>query len=75
MNGQTSDALLSLFDSARLRPRYWINFSLLSLITVLEFFDFRHRRLPARGVETHGVPMALHEEAEAKAAERPAIAL
>jgi MFS transporter, putative metabolite:H+ symporter len=40
MNGQTSEALLSLFDSARLRPRYWINFSLLSLITVLEFFDF-----------------------------------
>jgi hypothetical protein len=32
MSGQTSEALLSLFDSARLRPRYWINFSLLSLI-------------------------------------------
>ena len=40
MNGQTSEALLSLFDSTRLRPRYWVNFSLLSLITVLEFFDF-----------------------------------
>ena len=40
MNGQTSEALLSMFDSARLRPRYWVNFSLLSLITVLEFFDF-----------------------------------
>src|ERR1700729_1010049 len=40
MNGQTSEALLSLFDSARLRPRYWLNFSLLSLVTVLEFFDF-----------------------------------
>ena len=40
MSGQTSEALLSLFDSARLRPRYWVNFSLLSLITVLEFFDF-----------------------------------
>ena len=40
MSGQTSETLLSLFDSARLRPRYWINFSLLSLITVLEFFDF-----------------------------------
>ncbi len=40
MNGQTSEALLSMFDSARLRPRYWINFGLLSLITVLEFFDF-----------------------------------
>ncbi|MFZ0020681.1 MAG: MFS transporter [Acetobacteraceae bacterium] len=40
MNGQTSEALLSLFDSSRLRPGYWVNFSLLSLITVLEFFDF-----------------------------------
>ena len=40
MSGQSSEALLSLFDSARLRPRYWLNFSLLSLITVLEFFDF-----------------------------------
>ncbi len=40
MNEETSEALLSLFDSAPLRPRYWINFSLLSLITVLEFFDF-----------------------------------
>src|SRR4051812_21305771 len=39
-SGQTSEALLSLFDTARLRPRYWVNFSLLSLITVLEFFDF-----------------------------------
>ena len=40
MNGHTSEALLSMFDSAPLRPRYWINFGLLSLITVLEFFDF-----------------------------------
>ena len=40
MNGQTSEALMSMFDSARLRPRYWVNFGLLSLITVLEFFDF-----------------------------------
>jgi putative MFS transporter len=39
-SGQTSEALLSLFDTARLRPRYWVNFGLLSLITVLEFFDF-----------------------------------
>ncbi len=40
MNGQSSEALLSLYDSARLTPRYWLNFGLLSLITVLEFFDF-----------------------------------
>jgi MFS transporter, putative metabolite:H+ symporter len=40
MNGQTSEALLSLFDTARLNRRYWFVFSLLALITVLEFFDF-----------------------------------
>ena len=40
MNGQSSEALLSLYDNARIRPRYWFNFSLLSLITMLEFFDF-----------------------------------
>jgi putative MFS transporter len=40
MIGQSSEALLSLYDSARMRPRYWLNFALLSLITVLEFFDF-----------------------------------
>ena len=40
MNGQTSEALLSLFDTAPLNRRYWTIFSLLALITVLEFFDF-----------------------------------
>jgi putative MFS transporter len=40
MNGQTSETLLSMFDNARLRPSYWVSFGLLSLITVLEFFDF-----------------------------------
>jgi putative MFS transporter len=40
MNGQTSEALLSMFDSAPLNRRYWTNFALLALITVLEFFDF-----------------------------------
>jgi putative MFS transporter len=40
MNGQTSEALLSLFDSAPLNRKYWTNFALLALITVLEFFDF-----------------------------------
>ncbi len=40
MNGQTSEALLSMFDSAPLTRRYWTNFALLALITVLEFFDF-----------------------------------
>ena len=41
MNGpQTSEALLSMFDKAPLTARYWTNFGLLSLITVLEFFDF-----------------------------------
>jgi len=40
MNGQTSESLLSMFDSARLNARYWFTFGLLALITVLEFFDF-----------------------------------
>jgi MFS transporter, putative metabolite:H+ symporter len=40
MNGQTSEALLSLFDTTRLNRRYWFTFGLLALITVLEFFDF-----------------------------------
>jgi MFS transporter, putative metabolite:H+ symporter len=40
MNGQTSEVLLSLFDTNRLNARYWFTFSLLALITVLEFFDF-----------------------------------
>ncbi len=40
MNGQTSEALLSLFDKAPLNRRFWTSFSLLSLITMLEFFDF-----------------------------------
>jgi putative MFS transporter len=40
VNEQTSEAMLSLADNAPLGPRYWFNFSLLSLITVLEFFDF-----------------------------------
>jgi hypothetical protein len=40
MDRQTSEALLSMFDSAPLNRRYWTNFSLLALITVLEFFDF-----------------------------------
>src|ERR1051326_4594256 len=39
-NAQSSEALLSMFDSAPLNRRYWTNFSLLALITVLEFFDF-----------------------------------
>jgi MFS transporter, putative metabolite:H+ symporter len=39
-NGPTSEGLLSLFDIAPLNARYWTNFALLALITVLEFFDF-----------------------------------
>lgn len=40
MNGQSSESLLALFDTAPLDARYWGRFSLLALITVLEFFDF-----------------------------------
>src|ERR1700735_1675844 len=29
-----------MFDKAPLNSRYWVNFGLLALITVLEFFDF-----------------------------------
>jgi hypothetical protein len=54
MNGQTSEALLSLFDSSRLRPRYWVNFSLLSLITVLEFFASRSGHFCSRYSDRNG---------------------
>jgi MFS transporter, putative metabolite:H+ symporter len=40
MPGQTSDDLLALFDSAPLNRRYWVSFTLLSALFVLEFFDF-----------------------------------
>ena len=40
MPGQTSDELLALFDSAPLNRRYWVSFTLLSALFVLEFFDF-----------------------------------
>jgi putative MFS transporter len=40
MAGQSSDDLLAMFDSAPLNRRYWVAFSLLSAITVLDFFDF-----------------------------------
>jgi len=40
MPGQTSDDLLALFDAAPLNRRYWVAFTLLSALFVLEFFDF-----------------------------------
>lgn len=40
MPGQTSEDLLALFDSAPLNRRYWVAFTLLSALFVLEFFDF-----------------------------------
>lgn len=40
MPGQNSDDLLALFDSAPLNRRYWVSFTLLSALFVLEFFDF-----------------------------------
>jgi MFS transporter, putative metabolite:H+ symporter len=40
MPGQTTDELLALFDTAPLNRRYWVSFSLLSALFVLEFFDF-----------------------------------
>src|SRR5437763_13779376 len=40
MPGQSSDDLLALFDAAPLNRRYWVAFTLLSALFVLEFFDF-----------------------------------
>lgn len=40
MASQTSEELLALFDAAPLNPRYWVAFTLLSALFVLEFFDF-----------------------------------
>jgi MFS transporter, putative metabolite:H+ symporter len=40
MKAQTSEDLLSLYDQAPLSGRYWTSFVLLSLLTVLDFFDF-----------------------------------
>ncbi|MBV8736944.1 MAG: MFS transporter [Alphaproteobacteria bacterium] len=35
-----SDDLLSLFDSAPLNRRFWVTFTLMSAVTLLDFFDF-----------------------------------
>src|SRR5438270_13155821 len=40
MTSQTAEDLLSLYDRAPLNRRYWGSFTLLALITVLDFFDF-----------------------------------
>ena len=40
MAGQTSEDLLTLFDGAPLNRRYWAIFIIMSVIIVLEFFDF-----------------------------------
>src|SRR5437667_1305968 len=40
MQGQTSEDLLAMFDSAPLNRRYWMTFGLMSGVLVLDFFDF-----------------------------------
>lgn len=40
MAEQTSEGLLSLFDSAPLNRRYWVTFAVMSGVLVLDFFDF-----------------------------------
>ena len=40
MAAQTSEDLLALFDRAPLNLRYWVAFTIMSAIFVLEFFDF-----------------------------------
>jgi MFS transporter, putative metabolite:H+ symporter len=37
---QTAEDLLSMFDSARLGPRYWVSFAIMCGVFVLDFFDF-----------------------------------
>jgi MFS transporter, putative metabolite:H+ symporter len=37
---QTAEDLLSMFDSARLTPRYWVSFAIMSGVFLLDFFDF-----------------------------------
>jgi MFS transporter, putative metabolite:H+ symporter len=40
MAEQTSEALLSLYDSAPLNGRYWVNFAIAAGVLLLDFFDF-----------------------------------
>ncbi len=40
MAGESSEDLLAMFDAAPLNRRYWTSFGLLSVITILDFFDF-----------------------------------
>jgi MFS transporter, putative metabolite:H+ symporter len=40
MAEQTSEALLSLYDSAPLNGRYWVNFAIAAGVLILDFFDF-----------------------------------
>ena len=40
MAEQTSDDLMTLFDTAPLNPRYWVTFVIMSAVFVLDFFDF-----------------------------------
>ncbi|MBV8888087.1 MAG: MFS transporter [Alphaproteobacteria bacterium] len=40
MADASSEDLLALFDRAPLNRRYWVSFGLMSLLTVLDFFDF-----------------------------------
>jgi MFS transporter, putative metabolite:H+ symporter len=40
MPGQTSEDLLTLFDTAPLNRRYWVSFAIMSGVFLLDFFDF-----------------------------------
>ena len=40
MRGQTSEDLLTLYDTAALNARYWWTFILMSAVFVFDFFDF-----------------------------------
>lgn len=40
MSAATSESLLALYDDAPLNARYWVTFSIMCGVTLLDFFDF-----------------------------------
>jgi MFS transporter, putative metabolite:H+ symporter len=40
VSGATSESLLALYDDAPLNARYWLTFTVMCAVTLLDFFDF-----------------------------------
>ena len=40
MSAATSESLLALYDDAPLNARYWVTFTVMCAVTLLDFFDF-----------------------------------